>query len=84
MNTIEAALSLSALVVVAGVIVAALAAMGAYISAVDIAARAHAIGLDYDPPAGRVTTQERGGMVTVTARVRGMEATAVFPTEFGG
>ena len=49
MNTIEAALSLSALVVVAGVIVAALAAMGAYISAVDIAgaaARAHAIGLD--------------------------------------
>ena len=61
MNTIEAALSLSALVVVAGAIVAALATMGAYISAVDIAgaaARAHAIGLDYDPPAGRVTTQE--------------------------
>ena len=87
MNTIEAALSLSALVIVAGAIVAALATMGAYISAVDIAgaaARAHAIGLDYDPPAGRVTTQERGGMVTVTARVRGMEATAVFPTEFGG
>lgn len=89
--TIEAALALSALVVVAAAIVAGISAMAAYVSAVDIAgaaARAHAIGVDYAPPRDgvNVTVSESGGMVNVSAQVpsaiRTMEAKAAFPVEF--
>ena len=51
--TIEASLALAVLVTVAAAIVAGIATLGAYISAVDIAgaaARSHAIGVPYDPP----------------------------------
>ena len=72
MTTIETALSLSALVTVAAAIVAGIATIAAYITAVDTAgaaARAHAIGVEFAPPRGSVDVTESGGVVTVTARV---------------
>ncbi|WP_408911799.1 hypothetical protein ACKFRJ_07380 [Corynebacterium kefirresidentii] len=50
--TIEAALALSSLVLVAAGIVGAIATLASYIAAVDMAgaaARAHAIGVEYHP-----------------------------------
>lgn len=86
--TIEAALSLATLVIVAAAIVAGIATMASYISAVDIAgaaARSHAIGVEYSPPRGTVEVVEHAGVVTATARVasplRTMSATASFPVE---
>ncbi|PAT10626.1 MULTISPECIES: hypothetical protein [Corynebacterium] len=88
MTTIETALSLSALVTVAAAIVAGIATIAAYITAVDTAgaaARAHAIGVEFAPPRGSVDVAEAGGVVTVTARVPAavgqMQATALFPVE---
>ncbi|STC69453.1 hypothetical protein [Corynebacterium pilosum] len=87
--TIEAALSLATLMVVAAGIVAAIATMAAHISAIDIAgaaARAHAIGVDFDPGTADVTVRESGGIVEVTARVPAAigtaEATAAYPVEY--
>lgn len=87
--TVEAALSLAVLMTVAAAIVAGIATMAAYISAIDIAgaaARSHAIGVDFTPPRGTVEVSESGGIVTVTAVVsapiRPMSATASFPVEF--
>ncbi len=87
--TIEAALSLATLMVVAAGIVAAIATMAAHISAIDIAgaaARAHAIGVDFDPGTAAVTVSESGGIVVVTARVPAAigtaEATASYPVEY--
>ncbi|QPK83406.1 hypothetical protein G7Y29_00840 [Corynebacterium qintianiae] len=87
--TVEAALSLAVLVTVAAAIVAGIATMAAYISAVDIAgaaARSHAIGVDFTPARGSVRVSETGGMVEVTAVVPApispMTATASFPVEF--
>lgn len=91
--TIEAALSLSVLIIVAAAIVGAMATMAAYISAVDIAgaaARAHAIGVEYQPPRSDISVNvgESAGLVTVTASVPGvigtMSAEAAFPAEIGG
>ncbi|CCE53961.1 MAG: hypothetical protein ACTIA3_07790 [Corynebacterium casei] len=91
--TIEAALSLSVLIIVAAAIVGAMATMAAYISAVDIAgaaARAHAIGVEYQPPSSDISVSvgESAGLVTVTASVPGvigtMSADAAFPAEVGG
>lgn len=91
--TIEAALSLTVLIIVAAAIVGAIASMAAYISAVDIAgaaARAHAIGVEYQPPREdiSVAVAESSGLITVTAQVPGvigtMSATAAFPAEVGG
>ncbi|MEY8577122.1 hypothetical protein AALI21_02270 [Corynebacteriaceae bacterium 6-324] len=91
--TIEAALSLSVLIIVAAAIVGAMATMAAYISAVDIAgaaARAHAIGVEYQPPRSDISVSvgESAGLVTVTASVPGvigtMRAEAAFPAEVGG
>ncbi|MFH0412944.1 hypothetical protein ACG98H_12825 [Corynebacterium sp. L4756] len=88
--TIEAALSLAVLVIVAAAIIGGLATMAAYISAVDIAgaaARAHAIGIEYQPPGEDITVHigESAGLVTVTARVPAaigtMSADAIFPSE---
>ena len=90
--TIEAALSLTVLVIVAAAIVGAIATMAAYISAVDIAgaaARAQAIGVEYRPPREDifVSVVESSGLITVTARVPGvigtMSARAAFPAEVG-
>ena len=88
MTTIETALSLSALVTVAAAIVAGIATIAAYITAVDTAgaaARAHAIGVEFAPPRGSVDVTESGGVVTVTARVPAavgqMQATELFPVE---
>ena len=89
--TIEAALSLAVLVIVAAAIVAGIATMAAYVAAVDIAgaaARSHAIGVAFTPPRDdiTVTVAEEGDVVRVTARVPGavmsMSATAAFPVEF--
>lgn len=87
--TIEAALSLATLMVVAAGIVAAIATMAAHISAIDIAgaaARAHAIGVGFDPGTADVTVRESGGIVEVTARVPAAigtaEATAAYPVEY--
>lgn len=91
--TIETALSLSVLIIVAAAIVGAMATMAAYISAVDIAgaaARAHAIGVEYQPPRSdtSINVGESAGLVTVTASVPGiigtMSADAAFPAEVGG
>lgn len=89
MTTIETALSLATLVTVAAAIVAGIATMAAYISAVDIAgatARAAAIGVAYEPPRGSVRVVEHAGLVTVTASVPAaigtMQASAIYPVEF--
>ncbi len=89
MTTIETALSLSTLVVVAAAIVAGIATMSAYITAVDVAgaaARAHALGVEYTAPRGEVELDIAGGLATATARIPApvgtMSARAVFPVEF--
>ncbi|MBZ8177560.1 hypothetical protein GP475_01545 [Corynebacterium poyangense] len=86
--TIEAALALSSLVMVAAAFLAGLATMGAYLAATDIAAaaaRAHAIGMNYEPHRGTVEISNSGGLITVQASVPSplgkMKAQAVFPEE---
>lgn len=86
--TIEAALALNSLVVVAAAIIGAIATMSAQLAAVDAAAagaRAHAIGVDYRPPAGTVTARSSGGLVTVTAEIPAVFGTvtaeAIVPVE---
>ncbi len=86
--TVEAALSLSSLVLVCGLIVGAVATMAAHVAAVDTAgaaARAHAIGVGYHPPRGRVEVSESAGTVTAAAEIPAvfgvMRAEAVFPVE---
>lgn len=89
MTTIETALSLSVLVTVAAAIVAGIATIAAYVSAVDIAgaaARSWAIGVEYHPPRGSVDVTEHAGLVTATASVPAaigtMRASAIFPVEY--
>lgn len=86
--TVEAALSLTALLVVFIAMISALTSLGAYISAVDIAgaaARAYAIGVAYTPPKGDVSVAQSAELVTITATVPAvaydMSATAIFPKE---
>ena len=81
--TIEAAFALAALIIVTSLII------GAPISALDAAsaaARAHAIGVDYQPPnSAEISVQEAAGLVTVTAEVPAVfgtrSASAVYPVE---
>lgn len=89
--TVEAALSLAVLVTVAAAIVAGIATMAAYISAVDTAgaaARSRAIGVDYAPPREGVSVSvgESAEVVTVTvvvpAPLSPMTAAASYPVEF--
>lgn len=89
--TVEAALSLSSLVVVAALIIAALATVAAHVAAVDMAgaaARAHAIGVEYQPPRGQLSIGHEGGLVKVVASVPAplgtQRATAIFPLEYQG
>ncbi|BAU94694.1 hypothetical protein N24_0432 [Corynebacterium suranareeae] len=86
--SIEAALALSSLVIVCGLIIAAMATLAAYLAAVDVAgaaARAHAIGEDFTPTRGEVNMQESAGMMTATAHIPApfgqVSANAVFPVE---
>lgn len=86
--TVEAALALSTLIIVATAVIGAIAAMAAQLAAVDAAAaaaRAHAIGINYTPPRGEIEVAESDGLITVTAEVPSvfgtMSAGAVAPAE---
>ena len=86
--SIEAALALSSLVIVCGLIIAAMATLAAYLAAVDAAgaaARAHAIGESFEPTRGHVEMHESSGMLTATATIPApigqVSASAVFPVE---
>lgn len=91
--TIEAALALSSLVLVAAGIVGAIATLASYIAAVDMAgaaARAYAIGVEYHPARedAQVSVEESSGLVrasvSVDAPIGTMRSEAVFPAEVGG
>lgn len=86
--TIEAAFGLASIVIVAGGVLAAMAALALYISAVDMAgaaARAHALGEEFTPTRGTVTLHNDGTWATATvsipAPLRDVTATAVYPLE---
>ncbi|WP_082353487.1 hypothetical protein [Corynebacterium deserti] len=86
--SIEAAFALSSLVIVCGLIIAAMVTVTAYLAALDMAgaaARAHSIGESFEPLRGSVSWEESGGMLTAEARVPAPfgEATAhaVYPVE---
>ncbi|KHO30210.1 hypothetical protein [Corynebacterium minutissimum] len=88
--TIEAALALASLVIVAAGIVGGIATLSAHLAAVDAAgaaARAAAIGVDYQREGVAVTITESSGLVTAEAAVPAplgtMRAQAVFPAEIG-
>ncbi|MCF4005757.1 hypothetical protein L1O03_01000 [Corynebacterium uropygiale] len=86
--SIEAALALSSLVIVAAAFIAGLVTVGAQVAAVDAAAaaaRAAAIGTTYQPPRGSVEVSSDGALVTARATVPGplgtMSAEAIVPAE---
>ncbi|KKO80510.1 hypothetical protein WU87_04940 [Corynebacterium minutissimum] len=86
--TIEAALSLFALVIVAAGIVGGIATLSAHLAAVDAAgaaARSAAIGVDYHRDGVTVSLSESSGLITAEAAVPAplgtMRAQAVFPAE---
>lgn len=88
--TIEAALALASLVIVAAGIVGGIATLSAHLAAVDAAgaaARSAAIGVDYQHEGVTVTITESSGLVTAEAAVPAplgtMRAQAVFPAEIG-
>ncbi|MDO5099077.1 MAG: hypothetical protein Q4D85_10005 [Corynebacterium sp.] len=87
-TTVETAIALSSLIVVFSLMVAGMMTLAAYLSAIDsagAAARAHAIGTDYQPPRGTVTVTEHAGLATASATVPAplgtMTAHAIFPME---
>ena len=82
--TIEAALALSSLVLVAAGIVGAIATLASYIAAVDMAgaaARAHAIGVEYHPARedAQVSVEESGGLVKASVMMPSMASTTPPP-----
>lgn len=86
--SIEAALALSSLVIVAAAFIAGIATVGAQVAAVDAAsaaARAAAIGVSYSPPRGHVEVSSDGHLVTAHVSVPGplgrMTAQAIVPAE---
>ncbi|MFV8381294.1 hypothetical protein HW450_06155 [Corynebacterium hindlerae] len=86
--TIEAAFGVASLVIVAGLIVTAMATFAWYISAVDMAgaaARAHALGVSYQPPRGTVTYRDDGVWATATIAIptplTTVTASATYPLE---
>lgn len=86
--TIEAAFGTASLVIVAALIVSAMSALALYISAVDMAgaaARAHALGLSYQPQRGELTTSHDESWATATVRIdtplMPISASAVYPRE---
>lgn len=87
--TVEAALSLATLMIVAAAIVAACATMAAQIAATDIAgaaARAHAIGVDYSVANADIAVSEAEGVVTVSvtkpAAIGRVTAQVSYPVEY--
>lgn len=87
--TVEAAVAISALIVVFAALVAGLMTLAAQVSAVDTAgaaARHYAIsGRLLEPKRGSVTVNEGGGKVTASAEIPVpfgvMHAQAVYPVE---
>ncbi|MCS4535940.1 hypothetical protein [Corynebacterium sp. HS2168-gen11] len=70
--TVEAALSLTAVTVVFSLMLAGFVTAGRYLSAIDAAgaaARAHVIGVSYEPDIGTVTISEHGELATATVQV---------------
>lgn len=91
--TVEAALALSSLVIVAAGIIGGISTMAAHIAAVDTAgaaARSHAVGVPYEPGDADITVEvrESGGLITAEATASAvfmdMSATAIYPAEVGG
>lgn len=89
--TVEAALALSSLVIVAAGIIAGMATLAAKIGVVDAAgaaARSQAIGLDYEPAREGLSIQveETAGLIVVEANapapIGSVSARAVFPAEY--
>ena len=88
MVTVEAAISLTAILAVTSLLIAGIGALVCTLIAYDSAAgaaRAYVIGIDYDPPVGEVTVTESGGLATATATVASplgtMHGRAVFALE---
>ena len=88
MVTVEAALSLVAILTVTVLLISGIGALVCKLIATDAAAaaaRAYVIGVDYDPPRGAVSVAEAGGLATATVRVPSplgeITATAVFAVE---
>lgn len=86
--SIEAALALSAMVVVCALIVAAMATLATYLAAIDAAgaaARAHAIGEEFSPAKGSLHLAESGGLLTATVTIPApfgeISADAIYPLE---
>ncbi|MBI8999611.1 hypothetical protein M0E87_02030 [Corynebacterium sp. CCM 9185] len=90
--TIEAAISISALIVLCALIVAGVVTLAAHVAAIDLAgaaARGHAIGRELTPgPEVRVTVTENAGIVTaavtVPAPLGAVTARAFYPVEYPG
>ena len=88
--TIEAAISISALIVVCVLIAAGVATLAAHVAAIDLAgaaARGHALGRELEPERDvRITVTETAGMVTasvtVPAPLGDATARAFYPVEY--
>lgn len=88
--TVEAAVALTVLVIIASASIAGLATMAAYLAAIDsagAAARSAAIGVPYQPPAAahQIRQYSDGTLVTIEVSVPAplgtMSAQAIFPLE---
>ncbi|MBV7293566.1 hypothetical protein [Corynebacterium sp. TAE3-ERU16] len=88
--TVEAAVSISALIVVCVIIAAGVATLAAHVAAIDLAgaaARGHALGRELEPGRGvRITLTETAGVVTasvtVPAPLGDATARAFYPVEY--
>ncbi|MCK7677667.1 hypothetical protein M0E84_06410 [Corynebacterium sp. CCM 9186] len=88
--TIEAAISISALIVVCSLIAVGVGTLAAHVAAIDLAgavARGHAIGREPEPgPGVRITVTENAGVVTAEVAVPSplgeATASAFYPVEY--
>lgn len=87
--TIEAALGLSAVVIVVTLVIAGIVTVATYIAAIDTAAaaaRAASLGQSYTPARGSVEISHDGDTMTAIARLPSfygtMSAEARFPVEY--
>lgn len=88
--TVEAAIAMSALIVVCAAIAAGIGTLAAHVAAIDLAgavARGHAVGRVVEPGPGRqVSITENSGMVTATVTVPApfgaATARAFYPVEY--
>lgn len=86
--SVETAWGIGMLVVVAGIILSAMSAVGAQLTAIDqagAAARSYAMGMNFTPEVGEIRFEESDGFTTAIATVPTvfgtMSAEVVFPTE---